>query len=55
MDAAKSKSAQTCDPQKDLRAVLICNLSATGMSAEQIAELMNMPVETVAEYMTNRH
>ena len=50
MDTTKTNAAEP-----DLRTVLIANLTATGMTAEQIAELMNMPVETVTEYITNRH
>lgn len=50
MDTTKPKA-----PETDLRAVLIANLTATGMTPAQIAELMNMPVETVTDYINNRH
>ena len=50
MDTTKTQAVEP-----DLRAVLIANLTATGMTAEQIAELMNMPVETVTDYINNRH
>ena len=46
MDTTKTQAGET-----DLRAVLIANLTATGMTPDQIAELMNMPVETVTGYI----
>lgn len=46
MDTTKTQAGEP-----DLRAVLIANLSATGMTAEQIAELMNMTPEEVAQYI----
>ena len=46
MDTTKTQAGE-----KDLRSVLIANLTATGMTPDQIAELMNMPVETVTSYI----
>ena len=46
MDTTKPKA-----PETDLRAVLIANLTATGMTPAQIAELMNMTPEEVAQYI----
>ena len=46
MDTTKTQAGEP-----DLRAVLIANLSATGMTPPQIAELMNMTPEEVAQYI----
>lgn len=39
------------DSQKDLRAEIIRNLFKVGVALEHIAELMNMPEESVSEYL----
>ena len=44
-------TTKTLAGEPDLRAVLIANLTTTGMTPAQIAELMNMTPEEVAQYI----
>ena len=46
MDTTKTQAGEP-----DLRAVLIANLTTTGMTPAQIAELMNKTPEEVAQYI----
>ena len=49
--ATSGSDPNRSENQKDLRAELIRNLFSAGVGSEQIAELMNMPVDDISEYL----